>query len=278
MPIVDTVYYLLEKHCEKLSSALVFLRGNLNRICLILYYNKESHVFSRQKKRNCLALTLTYCAVSIGMPVFAAVTGAQIMAEIERKKILAPKAQFGAAVEDGIAYLSTYANVKNDDAAMKFEAFKMAKTVMALDPQITRVVVSFTRAYERKRYKRASLSRGDVRAFDPRAIVLVPGNYEDDGIETDFFLKGGKAKDEKKSEQKNKMDSRIDLQSTFAFNQSGGFAGISRSYETRLSELSSEERQKLEQLIVDSGLLSVKDDKHMTPGAADMFYYDFSLK
>jgi hypothetical protein len=63
---------------------------------------------------------------------------------------------------------------------------------------------------------------------------------------------------------------------SFSYQQSGGFAGINRSYSVKLADLSHEEREKLAKLIENSGLLSLKSEKKTTPGAADMFFYEFS--
>ena len=64
----------------------------------------------------------------------------------------------------------------------------------------------------------------------------------------------------------------------FVFEKSGGFIGADLKYEKNLSELSSDERQKLEKLIADSGLLSEKRAEKITGGAADMYQYDFRFK
>ena len=64
---------------------------------------------------------------------------------------------------------------------------------------------------------------------------------------------------------------------SFTYQQSGGFAGINRSYCVKLADLSKEDREKLEKLIAESGLLSMKNESKTTPGAADMFFYEFSV-
>ncbi len=81
------------------------------------------------------------------------------------------------------------------------------------------------------------------------------------------------AKTPQKTCQSHKQMEKI---TSFTYQQSGGFAGISRSYSVKLAELSSEEREKLAKLIESSGLLSKKNEKKTTPGAADMFFYEFS--
>ncbi len=43
-----------------------------------------------------------------------------------------------------------------------------------------------------------------------------------------------------------------------------------------MADLAKEDREKLEKLIEGSGLLSMKNEKKTTPGAADMFFYEFS--
>lgn len=73
--------------------------------------------------------------------------------------------------------------------------------------------------------------------------------------------------------QKNKQMEKI---SSFNYHQSGGFAAINRTYSVKLADLSKEDRENLEKLIVGSGLLAIKKEKKTTPGAADMFFYEFS--
>jgi len=63
---------------------------------------------------------------------------------------------------------------------------------------------------------------------------------------------------------------------SFTYHQSGGFAAISRTYTVKLADMGKEEREKLEQLISSSGLLSMDKEKKTTPGAADMFFYEFT--
>lgn len=69
---------------------------------------------------------------------------------------------------------------------------------------------------------------------------------------------------------------KMDKITSFTYQQSGGFAGINRSYSVKLADLSNEERDKLAKLIESSGLLLLKNEKKTTPGAADMFFYEFS--
>ncbi len=98
-------------------------------------------------------------------------------------------------------------------------------------------------------------------------------------LQTEACAKDEKTKPESKSEPKKPMDSKPDPNSkTFTFTQTGGFIATNKKYEKQLSDLSGDERQQLEKLIDQSGLASVKDEKHLTAGAADVFYYDFRLK
>lgn len=68
----------------------------------------------------------------------------------------------------------------------------------------------------------------------------------------------------------------MDKVTSFTYSQSGGFAGINRSYSVNLADLEKDDREKLEKLIQGSGLLSMKNEKKTTPGAADMFFYEFT--
>lgn len=67
-----------------------------------------------------------------------------------------------------------------------------------------------------------------------------------------------------------------DLKS-FSYKQTGGFAGISKVYETEFSALAQADREKLEAAIKSSGILKVKTVSKKTPRAADMFQYDFTV-
>ncbi|MBC7998224.1 MAG: hypothetical protein IAF58_09790 [Leptolyngbya sp.] len=64
---------------------------------------------------------------------------------------------------------------------------------------------------------------------------------------------------------------------SFSYKQSGGFAGISKVYETEFSALDQADREKLEGAIKLSGILKVKTVSKKTPRAADMFQYDFTV-
>jgi hypothetical protein len=63
---------------------------------------------------------------------------------------------------------------------------------------------------------------------------------------------------------------------SFTYHQSGGFAAINRGYSVKLADLSEDEGSKLTELISTSGLLKMKNEHKTTPGAADMFFYEFS--
>lgn len=78
--------------------------------------------------------------------------------------------------------------------------------------------------------------------------------------------------DENARKDENKMDKIV----SFAYHQSGGFAAINRGYSVKLAELDKSEAEKLASLIQSSGLLKMKDERKTTPGAADMFFYEFS--
>jgi hypothetical protein len=69
----------------------------------------------------------------------------------------------------------------------------------------------------------------------------------------------------------------MDKIESFSFHQSGGFMGMDRSYNVKLSEMKADDREKLEDLIKKSGLLQVKGEERITRGAADMFIYQFSV-
>lgn len=92
------------------------------------------------------------------------------------------------------------------------------------------------------------------------------------------FAARAEAKEPKqlKSPQSCQSDKHMEKITSFTYQQSGGFAGINRSYSVKMADLEKEDRVKLEKLIEGSGLLSMKNEKKTTPGAADMFFYEFS--
>jgi hypothetical protein len=63
---------------------------------------------------------------------------------------------------------------------------------------------------------------------------------------------------------------------SFSYHQTGGFAAVDRTYSINLADMKEDDREKLERLIVASGLLSMKKKKKTTPGAADMFLYELT--
>lgn len=73
-----------------------------------------------------------------------------------------------------------------------------------------------------------------------------------------------------------KANGKMEKITSFNYHQSGGFAAINKTYSVKLADLSKEDREELEKLIVKSGLLAMKSDKKTTPGAADMFFYEFT--
>src|SRR5260221_6846815 len=62
----------------------------------------------------------------------------------------------------------------------------------------------------------------------------------------------------------------------FTYSQTGGFIGANRSYKPKLSELPKAEREKLEELVENTGLLQNKGEEKITAGACDMYNYEFS--
>lgn len=84
-------------------------------------------------------------------------------------------------------------------------------------------------------------------------------------------------KDKKCSDtNEKKNDKKMDKITSFTYHQTGGFAGISRGYSIKLADLEKAEAEKLSSLIESSGLLKLKEERKTTPGAADMFFYEFS--
>lgn len=113
------------------------------------------------------------------------------------------------------------------------------------------------------------------------AVMVVPAEGAcEKGAKAAKGAKGAKAaKAEAKrhrkmasKEEKKRQNTRVD---SFSFRQSGGFAGVNKLYEARLADMEKDQRTQLEDLIEESGLLKLTSESKTTPGAADMFFYEF---
>ncbi|HEY9679021.1 MAG TPA: hypothetical protein V6C76_13510 [Drouetiella sp.] len=116
-----------------------------------------------------LALTLT-CAAGFAVPVFAATTGAEIVAGIDKEHILAPGARVNARVDGQTVFLSTYRHTKANDTDLKIDAMLMSKAVMSIDPSITMVTVYFFSSSDLTKYKQLTVSSVSVKAFGSGAV------------------------------------------------------------------------------------------------------------
>lgn len=60
--------------------------------------------------------------------------------------------------------------------------------------------------------------------------------------------------------------------------QNGGIAGMHKEMTIDSSKLKKQQQQKLADLVGATGILKVDAQKKMTPGAADMFVYEFKIE
>lgn len=128
-------------------------------------------MFSNQQRLFNLALAFTLtCGAGITVPAFAATTGAEIVAGIEKEHILAPGARVNARVEGPNAFLSTYRHTKANDTDLKVDALLMSKVVMGLDPSISNVTVYFFSSADLTKYKQLTVSSVSVKAFGSGAV------------------------------------------------------------------------------------------------------------
>lgn len=128
-------------------------------------------MFSHQQRLFNLALAFTLtCGTGIAMPAFAATTGAEIVAGIEKEHILAPGARVNARVDGANAYLSTYRHTKANDTDLKIDAMLMSRVVMTLDPSISNVTVYFFSNADLTKYKQLTVSSVSVKAFGSGAV------------------------------------------------------------------------------------------------------------
>lgn len=103
------------------------------------------------------------------------------------------------------------------------------------------------------------------------AAVLLPAGGKE--CKEDGGKRGGSKQQAMRSRKiAQQPDAKVE---TFFYRQSGGFAGINKSYEVKLADVSEEQRKQLLKLIKDSGLLEISNVYKKTQGAADMFFYEF---
>lgn len=112
-----------------------------------------------------VALSLSFLASSFLLPASAAITGADVVSAIDKSKILDASIRVNAQVTPGVVYVSTYKNPKANDKDCKIEAVLLAKTVMELDATVPRVEIRFYNQNALSKYKKISVSAGDVKAF-----------------------------------------------------------------------------------------------------------------
>ncbi|MFN8554741.1 MAG: hypothetical protein U0103_24990 [Candidatus Obscuribacterales bacterium] len=128
-------------------------------------------MFSHQQRLFNLALAFTLtCGTGLTVPAFAAATGAEIVAGIEKEHILAPGARVNARVDGSNAYLSTYRHTKANDTDLKIDAMLMSRVVMTLDPGISNVTVYFFSNADLTKYKQLTVSSVSVKAFGSGAV------------------------------------------------------------------------------------------------------------
>lgn len=107
-------------------------------------------------------------------PALAAISPDDVITAIEKAKILAPGirvsvTQSKEAKEE--LNITTFRNVKAEDKDCKIEAVLMAKTAMDLDPtSVTRVQVYFYSSAMTGKYKKVTVTAGDVKAFGAGAM------------------------------------------------------------------------------------------------------------
>ncbi|HMW92787.1 MAG TPA: hypothetical protein PKE54_22350, partial [Candidatus Obscuribacter sp.] len=107
-------------------------------------------------------------ALSLGLgipPATLALSGADVVAAIDKAKVLDASIRVNAQVTPEVIYISTYKNPKANDRDCKIEAVLLAKTVMELDNKIPRVEIRFYSQNALSRFKKISVSAGDVKAF-----------------------------------------------------------------------------------------------------------------
>lgn len=107
-------------------------------------------------------------ALSLGLgtpPATLALSGADVVAAIDKAKVLDASIRVNAQVTPEVIYISTYKNPKANDRDCKIEAVLLAKTVMELDSKIPRVEIRFYSQNALSRFKKISVSAGDVKAF-----------------------------------------------------------------------------------------------------------------
>lgn len=128
-------------------------------------------MFSHQQRLFNLALAFSLtCGTGLTLPAFAAITGGEIVAGIEKEHILAPGARVNARVDGANAFLSTYRHTKANDTDLKIDAMLMSRVVMTLDPSVSSVTVYFFSNADLTKYKQLTVSSVSVKAFGSGAV------------------------------------------------------------------------------------------------------------
>ncbi len=109
------------------------------------------------------------CLLALAAPVYSAeepLTKAEIVAAIEKARILGPGISVNAeAVKDGVL-VSSYRNLRATDDDCKIEAALIAKTVMELRKKaISRVTVYFFSTANPLEFREVAVTAGDIKAF-----------------------------------------------------------------------------------------------------------------
>lgn len=117
------------------------------------------------KKINLAATALLFAfSFSLAQKSYA-LTPSEVISAIDKAKVLDASIRVNAQVTPDLVYVSTYKNPKANDHDCKIEAVLLAKTVMDLDSKVPRVEVRFFHQNALSRYKKISISAGDVKAF-----------------------------------------------------------------------------------------------------------------
>lgn len=118
------------------------------------------------KSRLCLNIAIFLACLLGCASALAAVTADDLVAVVEKAKILSTDYQIRAALRAGEAEISTYRDPRANEKDCKIDAVLVAKEVMAVDPKgITRVRVRFYDTTNPNRYREVSVREGDVKAF-----------------------------------------------------------------------------------------------------------------
>jgi len=134
--------------------------------------------------------------------VQATVTGQEVVAAINKAKLLAPGVGVRAQMKGTQAFVSTYRNAQATDKDCKIDSILIARTVIeGMSSNVSRVTIYFYNSSDPTKFKSVSVSAGDVKAFGTQQVsndallASLPINEESSSTNLSSYLEGTQTSD-----------------------------------------------------------------------------------